>query len=176
MLVWRLSGLQYATRLDGKGNIQRGARWNSPGRGVVYTSFNMSLAILESLVQLPPELRSRLPEMTATRIEVPDDGPREEIARDLLPDDLSSAETAVRCRQIGDSWLIAGRHLALDVPSVLVPQERNLLINPVHPSMERVRIVSTEPFHFDPRLVTRKAEPRHPPATPSSAAPPFLRE
>jgi RES domain-containing protein len=157
MLVWRLSSPLYATRLDGKGNFQRGARWNSPGRGVVYTSFNLSLAVLESLVQLQPELRERLPEMAATRIEIPDDAPHGEVTRNDLPSDLSGTEAAARCRELGDTWLAAGRALTLDVPSVLISQERNLLIDPAHPLMERVRIVSIESFRFDPRLVVARA-------------------
>lgn len=155
MLVWRLSSPQYVHRLDGKGNFHRGARWNSPGRGVVYTSFNLSLAILESLAQLPAQLREHLPDMIAARIDIPDDAPRAEIRREDLPDDLSGTQADSRCRQLGDAWLSAGQNLALDVPSVIVPQERNLLIDPVYPLMERVRIVSTEPFRFDPRLVGR---------------------
>lgn len=150
--VWRLSTPDYATRLDGKGNIQRGARWNSPGRGVVYTSFNLSLSVLESLVQLPPELRSSLPAMAAVHIEIPDDAPREEITRDQLGG-LSVPELASRCRQLGDAWLVDGKALSLTVPSVIIQQEGNLLVNPAHPLMKRVRIVSTEAFHFDPRLV-----------------------
>jgi RES domain-containing protein len=151
-LAWRLSSPDYATRLDGKGNIQRGARWNSPGRGVVYAASNLSLAVLESLVQLPAELRGNLPLMTAVQIDVPDDAPREEITRDQLPDDLAGAAIAARCRELGDAWLIAERSLALVVASVLVPQERNLLLNPAHPFMQRVRIALTEPFRFDARL------------------------
>lgn len=151
-LVWRLSSLDYATRLDGKGNLQRGARWNSPGRGVIYTSFTLSLAVLESLVQLPSELRSRLPKMAAVRLEIPDAASHEEIGREQLPDDLSTSAAAIRCRELGDAWLLDGRALALEVPSVIVPQERNLLINPAHPLMDRVRVVSTELFRFDPRL------------------------
>jgi RES domain-containing protein len=151
-LVWRLSGPDYASRLDGKGNFQRGARWNSPGRGVVYTSLSLSLTVLELLVQLAPELRIRLPEMAAVQIEIPDDASQEKISRAQLPGDLSTKVAAIRCRELGDAWLRAGQVLALEVPSVIIPQERNLLINPAHPSMDRVRIVSTEPFRFDPRL------------------------
>jgi RES domain-containing protein len=152
-LVWRLSSPYYATRLDGKGNVQRGARWNSPGRGVVYASFNLSLAVLETLVQLPAELRSNLPSMTAVRIDVPDDVALEEVTREQLPNDLADAATAARCRELGDAWLATERSLALVAPSLIVPQEWNLLINPAHPLMERVRIISTEPFRFDARLI-----------------------
>lgn len=156
-VVWRLSGPEYAAKLDGKGNVHRGARWNSPGHGIVYTSFNLSLAVLESLVQLPAALRSNLPALTAARIEIPEEISLEEVARDELPADLASAATAKRCRELGDAWLGEAQHLVLAVPSVIVPQERNLLINPQHALMDRIRVVSTEPFRFDPRLVALDA-------------------
>ncbi len=55
-LVWRLVPPQFATALNGKGNVERGARWNSPGRGVVYASYNLSLCVLETFVQMPISL------------------------------------------------------------------------------------------------------------------------
>jgi RES domain-containing protein len=154
-MAWRLSSPDYATRLDGKGNVQRGARWNSPGRGVVYASINLSLAVLESLAQLPPELRAGLPELRAVRIGIPDDLASGEISRDELPGDLTGEAAARRCRELGDAWLGAGRFLALSVPSVIVPQERNLLINPAHASIDSVTIISVEPFRFDQRSSAR---------------------
>lgn len=152
--AWRLASPLYAASLDGKGNAQRGARWNSPGRGVVYTSFSLSLAVLESLAQLAPELRAHLPELRAVRIGIPDDLAIGDITRDELPIDLAGESAARRCRELGDAWLAEARVLTLSVPSVIVPQERNLLINPAHALMKSVTIVSVEPFRFDPRLVT----------------------
>jgi RES domain-containing protein len=154
--VWRLTAPHYAARLDGKGNVERGARWNSPGRGVVYASFNLSLAVLETLVQLPAVLRRNLPEMAAARIEFPDAALGAEVVRNELPADLATATTIRRCRELGDSWLATGERLVLAVPSVIVPQERNLLINPAHRHMDQVRIASIEPFRFDPRLAATR--------------------
>ena len=55
-LVWRLALPPFATDLSGDGNAMTGARWNSPGRGVIYTSFNLSLCVLWR--RLPTLLRS----------------------------------------------------------------------------------------------------------------------
>ncbi len=57
---------------------------------------------------------------------------------------------------MGDDWLDRSDDLVLEVPSVLVPEETNLILNPAHPRMREVKIVSTRAFHFDPRLVMRK--------------------
>jgi len=153
-LVWRLARPRYAGDLEGLGNATTGARWNSPGRGVTYASFNLSLCVLESFVHLSPELRTNLPEVAAVRIAIPDSASQLDIALADLPSDLGSGETARRCRSLGDAWLDGGEHLVCTMPSMIVPQERNVMINPAHELMDRVRIVSVEPFRFDPRLAT----------------------
>jgi RES domain-containing protein len=153
-LIWRLAWPEFAADLDGKGNMKTGARWNSPGRGVIYGSFNLSLYVLETFAHLHPLLRVNLPEMTAVRIDIPDGASRLEIDRSDLPADLSSDQAEQRCRELGDGWLAAEEHLICTVPSVIVPQERNVVINPAHRLMFDVKIVSTERFHFDARLAT----------------------
>ncbi|MBA2734999.1 MAG: RES family NAD+ phosphorylase, partial [Acidobacteria bacterium] len=57
-----------------------------------------------------------------------------------------------RTRAAGDKWLAGARSLALIVPSVVLPESRNILLNPQHPSAARMRVVSQRPFTFDPRL------------------------
>jgi RES domain-containing protein len=151
-LVWRLTPPEFATDLSGEGSSATGGRWNSPGLAVVYASFNLSLCVLEAFVHLPPPLRVDLPEMTAVRIEIPDEASRLEIDLGQLPADLAGRETEERCRQLGDAWLSAREHLACTVPSMIVPQERNVMLNPAHRLMARARIVSNERFRFDPRL------------------------
>jgi RES domain-containing protein len=156
-MVWRLTRPEFAAELSGEGNATTGARWNSPGRGVVYASFNLSLCVLESFAHLPPLLRINLPEMTAVKIEIPDEASRLSIDLADLPPDLIGSEAEERCRQLGDGWLTAQEQLICTVPSIIVPQERNMMINPAHQLMAEVKIVSTERFRFDPRLATPPA-------------------
>jgi RES domain-containing protein len=151
-LVWRLARPEFATELDGMGNFVTGARWNSRGRSVVYASFNLSLCVLESFAHLPAHFRINLPEMIAVRIEFPDDASHLEISRSELPSDLSGKDAEQRCLELGDAWLAGREHLVCTMPSVIVPQERNVMINPTHKLMSKVRIVSTERFRFDARL------------------------
>ncbi len=153
-VVWRLTQPEFAAELNGEGNTITGARWNSPGRGVVYGSFNLSLCVLESFAHLPPLLRINLPEMAAVRIEVPDEASRLDIDLADLPSDLIGEEAEERCRQLGDGWLTVQEHLICTIPSIIVPQERNIMIDPAHRLMAKVKIVSMERFRFDPRLAT----------------------
>jgi|SRR5580700_833735 RES domain-containing protein len=152
--VWRLTRPDYASDLTGEGNRKFGARWNSSGRAVLYTSAHLSLCVLEAFVHVPNSLRLALPAMTAVAVALPDDASSLGVNRADLPDDLYNDETAERCRTIGDSWLMEQKHLILTAPSLVVPQERNIMVNPAHPMMERVRILSTESFLFDPRLAS----------------------
>ena len=152
MLVWRLARPEFATELGGEGNTETGARWNSPGRGVVYASFNLSLCVLESFVHLHPLLRIDLPERAAVKIEIPDEASRIDIDRADLPSDLMAERAVQRCRRLGDEWLRAREHLILTAPSAVVPQERNVMINPAHPLLAKVRIAAIERFRFDRRL------------------------
>jgi hypothetical protein len=64
---------EFAAGIHGERNATTGARWNSPGNGVLYASFTLSLSVLEAFVHLPPAMRINLPEMTAIRIHVPDE-------------------------------------------------------------------------------------------------------
>ena len=155
--VWRLTQPQFAAELTGEGSAVTGARWNSPGRGVVYASFNLSLCVLEPFVHLPPLLRINLPELAAVKIQIPDEASRLEIDLADLPSDLVGEEADIRCRQLGDGWLTAQETLVATMPSIIVPQERNVMINPAHSLMSDVRIISTERFRFDPRLATPTA-------------------
>jgi RES domain-containing protein len=151
-LVWRLAQPEFAAELHGEGNVITGARWNSPGLGVLYASFNLSLCVLESYIHLPPALRINLPEMTAVRIDVPEEGRWSAITLSQLPADLAGADAEARCRQLGDAWLAGRETLVCTMPSIVVPQETNVMINPAHPLMAEVKIVSTERFRFDTRL------------------------
>ena len=55
-------------------------------------------------------------------------------------------------RMIGDAWLSDLRTLALEVPSAVLPHSSNLLLNPLHPRAGELRVISQQPFEFDPRL------------------------
>lgn len=146
MIVHRLAKAAF-TALDGEGARLFGGRWNSPGRPMIYAAASPSLAVLEVLVHLdlPPELMPD--DYRLLSLDLPDEGPIEHI--DQTPDN-DGARLA-----IGDRFLTQMASLALTVPSVVVPQERNTLINPRHPAAIGLRLLSNEPFSLDARLLGR---------------------
>lgn len=149
MRLWRIADARYQI-LDGEGAQRWGGRWNSPGRPVVYTSMTASLAVLEKLVWVAPE---EFPEnLGLFEIDVPDGIAPEALDPERLPRDWKSVGSPA-CREIGDEWLASESGLTLVVPSTLLDEERNVLINPRHGEARRARVVRSRPFSFDPRLV-----------------------
>ena len=146
MRVVRLCTRRHAN-LSEEGARIYGGRWNSPGRSVVYTSSCGALAALEYMVHM-----TKLPaNMLLIRIEVPDTLSIEEI--DSLPADEKAF------RQLGDEWLEHNAAPLLRVPSVLVPRQWNLLINPAHPLSQAIKIADQSPFAFDSRLLSSFPNP-----------------
>lgn len=147
MIVWRLCREPY-TKLDGEGSRLYGSRWNSKGQAVNYTATALSLGVLEYLVHADPD---DLPDdLLAMRIELPDeDYPA------IQPQELAHPDEATWYAEKGDVWIRSNQSLALLVPSVIIPEENNVLVNPAHPEMRRVQILSTRRFAFDPRLLIR---------------------
>jgi RES domain-containing protein len=139
MDLWRLCRRPFAD-LSGEGARRFGGRWNSPGRAVVYGAEHPALAVLEVRVHLdlPFEL-------------MPEDFVLMRIA---LVDGMVTGLEAVPPQTVeaGDVWLASAASGALRVPSVLIPHAWNILLNPRHANAELARVVSVEPFRFDPRL------------------------
>lgn len=150
--AWRLAPSTFARALDGAGNRKFGARWNSAGQGVVYASENLSLCVLETYVHFAAGQRNLIPDFVAVRLHVPDDASTRQVSEAEFGRLLREAAPEQAFRRTGDAWLAQAEHLVLRAPSIVVPEERNVLINPAHPRMHEVRIVSERPFRFDARL------------------------
>jgi len=139
MKAWRVCRVAFAD-LSGEGARIYGGRWNSPGRPLVYTAENPALAVLEVRVHLDLE-----PDL------IPDDYVLMEI--DLGPAAVEDVpELPEAATTVGDDWLTAMRSPILQVPSFVVPNSFNLLINPLHPDAAGISVRATQPFDFDKRL------------------------
>jgi RES domain-containing protein len=147
-IVWRLASGLYSP-LDGEGARRAGGRWNSSGHAAVYTSESLALCLAESLVHITGPLpRTYL----SFKIYVPDDAIETIDTRSLQTgwqDDL------VYTRGVGDEWLTSRRSLALAVPSVVLPESTNVILNPLHPRSTELRVADQQPFTFDARLRPR---------------------
>jgi len=148
MIVYRLSSGEFKNDLSGTGAKLFGGRWNSTGLKALYTTEHISLAVLEILVHVK-SYRQPLDYHLIT-IKIPETAEIVTIDHDKLKrnwkDDLTHGQ------YIGDEFLIANQSLVLKVPSAIVEQENNFLINPAHPDAEKIKIRSSKIFMFDKRL------------------------
>ena len=152
MQVFRLARYARRSDLSGYGAFLYGGRWNLRGRAVLYTAEARSLAIMEVLVHLTSE---ELPDdMYLLTLDVPDTASRAELTVADLPPDWRRTGLLQPTALLGHAWLEAGAMLALRVPSVVVPQEHNLLLNPAHPEFAQVKLAAEpELFYFSSTLV-----------------------
>ena len=159
MIVWRVTRRAHAEQpLTGEGARRFGGRWNHVGTSLVYTSGTLSLAVLEYLVNLPI---SDLPDdLVSIQIQVPADLARAEIAIDDLPENWRTFPAIEELKDIGTDWAREGKTPILNLPSVVIPNELNYLINPAHKETRRVKVVSVEPFALDVRLYRARKRAR----------------
>ncbi|MEA3410831.1 MAG: RES family NAD+ phosphorylase [Pseudomonadota bacterium] len=138
------------TALDGSGAKAHGGRWNSKGVAMVYASESVSLAALELLVHL--HRGEILNQYLLPRLKLSDDSIMS-LDKTALPKNWRRDPPPSSTADIGDQWALSLQSLALIVPSTIVPQQRNVLLNPGHPGFGSViATASSEPFDFDPRL------------------------
>ena len=153
-IAWRIVQAQVADRaFNGEGARRYGGRWNSKGFPVVYTSSSISLAILEVLVHIPTY--DILDEYVYIPVEF-DQKYTTTLDLNELPPSWNKDPSPRANKQIGDSWLESRRSVILEVPSAIVPTEKNFLINPMHPDFDRLKIFKPEKFDLDARLLRHK--------------------
>lgn len=147
MIVYRFTKEIYSHDISGEGAKRWGGRWNSPGLSVVYTSYSISLSLLELLIY-----QSSYEEIVVNRlmsIEVPDSAFQSLAANSLKPNWQNDIDY---CRFIGNEFLQNKKSLLLKVPSAIIPDEYNIMINPAHPAFVKCTLASSRLFEFDTRL------------------------
>ena len=147
MTVYRFTKEIYSHELSGEGAKRWGGRWNSPGLAVVYTSCSISLSLLELLIhQVSYE---EILVNNLMRIDIPDVFVQTISTNSLK---LNWQYDIDYCRFIGNEFLQNNKSLLLKVPSAVIPEEYNILINPRHVAFGKCSILSSGVFEFDTRL------------------------
>ena len=148
MITYRLTTGKFANDISGTGAKINGGRWNPVGLAGLYTSQYISLTILEILVRAT---RSTTPNSyTLTSFEIPDNS--------IYQIQLSKLKNEWKydlnyTQGIGEDFLTDNQSLCLKVPSAIVPQENNFLLNPLHRDFKRVKIIASELLELDKRLI-----------------------
>lgn len=149
--VYRITKDRYRDQVfSGLGGLYASGRWTPRGRPVVYTSQSISLAVLEYALNY--KRHGWLPASVLGRAIIPAEVSVESVSTSALPADWRDPDPPAALREIGANWLSRAATACLKVPSAIVPEESNYLLNPQHPDFERLAIGLPEPFNFDRRL------------------------
>ena len=150
MILWRISN--HAT-LDGRGGLYAPGRWHSEGRAIVYLAERPAGALVEAFVhlelnptRLPKSyrlLKAEAPEGLSLRTMSATDLPRSWISDQILT------------RTVGDEWLASGGTVLLRVPSAVVPETFNVLLNPAHTEASGIQVLWHAEYPWDARLLKR---------------------
>lgn len=151
MELYRITQERYADALSGNGAKLFGGRWNSEGLPALYTASSRALALLEILAHTPAKMLDAKPYFLVT-IFVPDTATLLEADVKKLPAGWDAPDIRNSTQKAGDAFLTEKKYLLLSVPSVIVFEERNLILNPQHADFKKVKIINKRRINFDKRV------------------------
>lgn len=141
MIVWRIANEKHAD-LSGQGGLYGPGRWHTQGKPIVYAAEHPALAMLEMRVHMNVDARL-LANYVLLKIDTGDCA-----MADHAGIDFQTIET----QQFGDQWLAERQTPLLRVPSIVMPESFNILMNPAHPDAGSIELVETRHFDVDRRL------------------------
>ena len=153
--LWRIAKHTPEYRADdlsGGGAKLTGGRWNSKGHALIYASTTIALATLETLAHLGDSIAIR--NAFLIRIDVPVSvwNKREYITPGDLEPTWVAEPPGSTTIYFGDGWISSLSAALLMVPSVIVPEECNVLINPAHADARKIKATVMRQFVYDPQL------------------------
>ncbi|GAB3641767.1 RES family NAD+ phosphorylase [Spirosoma arcticum] len=143
MVTYRLIPTEFAHDLSGSGSAKEPGRWNVQGTPALYTSSNRALAVCESLLGSSSKKGDDLSLIT---YEVPDDCPVLCLEADDLPENWATNPPPDECQQLGAKHPKCEEYVAFRVPSSIVPDEHNFVLNPSFKQYNRVKVRHIAPF------------------------------
>jgi RES domain-containing protein len=153
--TWRIAtetAVYKADDISGSGAKETGGRWNRKGTALIYTSTTQALACLETVVHFNAQT---LPlNRYLVRFDIPDNiwKKREALSEGVIEvgwDALPAGSTSL---DIGDAWVRENRTCIMEVPSVIIPEEFNVLINPAHPDIRYIKATKIRKWLYDTRF------------------------
>lgn len=150
MLAWRIAKKRHALDRTGAGAAIKGGRWNSANIPAIYAGLTVEIAAFEKLVHAGPILPL---DLVVVRIDLPEEtGLYDKPRLEDLPRGWSDLPSSPAAAVYGDAFLGNRQRLGLIVPSAVVPEAANILINPRHPRMADVAMTIIRDFAYDQRL------------------------
>lgn len=150
MFAWRIAKKQFALDRIGIGARTYGGRWNAPGVAVIYAGMSPEISAMEKFVHTDGILPD---DLVLVRLDLPEDANLYYYCQEVdLPsgwDELPGSTAAI---EFGNAFIKGGTHLGMIVPSAIIPEASNIIINPSHANFENVDMAIVRPFKFDSRL------------------------
>lgn len=157
MRLWRIAAAYYALDRTGFGAMRDGGRWNPPGRPALYCATSVALCSLEKFVHLGA---LPVPPLSLVAIDLPDDLALYRPDRADLPQGWDATRARPASQRFGGAWLAGASTVGMVIPSAIVHEEFNVVLNPLHPDCARVGLAVVRDFAFDERMfVDRGASP-----------------
>ena len=148
MTVFRICNPQFSEDISGTGAKLYGGRWNSKGVAALYASEHISLSVLEMLVQ--NRFTDFATDLNLIHLAFADTLSVKEVKNSKLKTDWINDFDYTRF--MGDQFIKAGTHAILKVPSAVIKEEHNFIINPSHSDFKKIKIMQTVSFSTDKRL------------------------
>jgi len=98
------------------------------------------------------EINSIPGDLVAIQVDIPDTLTIETVKIESLPRDWRRYPGPEALKDIGTAWASKVSTAILAVPSAVIPEERNYLLNPAHRQFKRIRIRKPVAFRFDARM------------------------
>lgn len=152
MRAWRIAAPRYALDKLCIGAAMYGGRWNPVGAPAMYCGGSVAIASLEKFVHLGT---APWPELVLVAVDIPDSGPIHTPSFAELPDGWDAMPASGTAQAFGGRWLAGGATLAMQVPSVIIPEEPNFVLNPHHPGYADVTLTVLRTFTHDDRMQKR---------------------
>lgn len=149
MRVYRISKCNYIDDLSGTGAARFPGRWHNKDTYILYTAASPSLALLESVVHITTVIKL---DLCIICLEIPEDHIME-LQPEQLPEGWFVNPPPDPLRNIGDRFVKQKKFLALKVPSAVMQEEHNYLLNPAHPAFKNIKVLYTRNLHRDRRLL-----------------------
>jgi len=150
MIVYRITKKEHAA-LDGMGGLYGPGRWHRKGCLVIYASEHASLAAWEKIVHVS-SFENLSTNLLLVKIEIPDEIKIQTVPTNVLVKGWDSFPFCNETVSYGTFFLQKNEYLALKVPSAIIPDEFNIILNPLHPDLHACKVISTVPFIFDKRI------------------------
>ena len=116
----------------------------------MYASESLALAALEYLVNVDPETAPA--DLVAIAVVIPDELAIERLSAGQLPRNWRGFPAPAQLAVLGTKWADSLQTAVLQVPSVVVPQESNFILNPRHPNFSKIVALAPVDFAFDTRV------------------------